>query len=399
MADFRFSRLVAGVLVAGWVVLATASALADLMPHYSIVQMSGRADLIVEGTADAEGDGFTLSAVHHDPSGTLKPGDRITVTHLSSHSRGPNHPAANERLPDTTRQAVLFLLWDKVGRQYTPISSYADPEKGGGSRGLLWWDQEKCYGYSQISNPGPYALVPGEQSHRVADIAALREAIGQGLELARAWDEIQAIESDVERAAAIAAAWQSRSAINQLFSLRIELREIGEPAIAPLIAILQDADESTNLNDVVLTLYDIGRKQPEQVARATDILIERLESPGRTSAYYILSAMTSARDPASIPAVRAAINNDQLDLQARTQAAEALAAMGDVESFASIEAVLDEVIAMPREPGDTNTGYSFAVDLLNALHQLDPERAKAAIAKVGKTPGISNATSHVRNNP
>ena len=375
--------------------LFTLPARADLMPHDSVVQMCASADLIVEGTADKAGDGFTISAVHHDPSGKLEPGDRITVAHLSSHSRTPNHPFATEQLPNTTRQAVLFLLSKKVDRLYTPISCYADPEKGGGSRGLLWWNDQKCFGYAQMINPGPYALTDGGNSHRTPDIKALRTEVKKGLKTAARWRELQAIKDPAKKAQAIAAAWQEGGPIRSLFSLRKELRKIGKLAVAPLKDLLETAPRDAQLNDVVLTLYDIGRSDPKTIASTTKLLIDRLNDPGPTARYYILSALTSTRDPKAIPAIRPLLTQEEFGMQVRVQAAEALAAMGDRASFDSIDLLLDEVIDQPRGRNG-NHGFTEAVDLLNALNQLDSERAKASIERVRDTPGLSNAVSHIR---
>ncbi|MEM1355649.1 MAG: HEAT repeat domain-containing protein [Planctomycetota bacterium] len=373
---------------------AASSAHAGLLPHTGITRMCADADLIVEGTADAEGDGLTISRIHHAAGLEVAEGDRITVAGLSQHSRQLYSLFGQDGVPIQTRRAVLFLVQDESDpSRLIPIDSHAH-----GSRGLLWWGDEKCLGYAQVMNPGPYGLVEAAQSHGVADIAALRQAIERGLGLTRDWREIEAIESDVERAAAIAEAWRNKPEMRRLFSLRTEFREIGEPCMPALIGLLEDADEQTNLNEVVLTIYDIGWQQPEAAARATGLLIKRLKAPGPTARYYILSALTSGKDPKAIPSVREAVTNQAFDLQVRTQAAVALAAMGDVESFESIERVLDEVIAIPRKPRQ-NTGFGYAVDLLNALHQLDAERARAAIGRVGQTPGLSNAVSHIRNRP
>jgi hypothetical protein len=366
------------------------------MPHDSVVQMCASADLIVEGTADQAGDGFTISAVHDDPSGKLKPGDRITVAHLSSHSRSPNHPFATVRLAETTRQAVLFLVSEKVAGQYKPISCYTDPEKGGGSRGLLWWNEEKCFGYAQIMNPGPYVLTDGESSHRTPDIKALRAGIEMGLETAALCRKLQAIEDPAKKARAIANAWQAGGPIRSILSLRIELRKIGQPAVPPLINLLKTEPRDAQLNDVMLTLYDIGRADSKAISETTELLIDRFKDPGPTARYYILSALTSTRDPKAIPAIRPTLaQKEAYGMQVRVQAAVALVAMDDQASFEPIDLLLDEVIAMPRGPNG-NHGFSETVDLLNALNQLDPQRAKASIDRIRKTPGLSNAVSHIR---
>lgn len=377
------------------ILLVASSARAGIMPRDSVVQMCASAELIVEGTADETGDGFTISAIHHDPSGKLESGDRIVVIHLSRHSRGSDHPFSTEQLPNTTLQAVLFLSSTKQDHQYTPMSCYADAEKGGGSRGLLWWNEKKCFGYAQMMNPGPYMLTDANSSHGTPDIKALRTEIDKGLETAARWHTMQAIGDPVEKAQAIADAWQEGGRIRSLLSLRKELRAIGKPAVPTLIDLLETAPRDARLNEVVLTLYDIGLSDPKAIAATTDHLIDRLNDPGPTARYYILCALTAARDKKAIPAIRPYLTNEKPGLQVRVQAAQALAAMGDRASFETIDSLLDEVIDQPRGRNG-NDGFSETVDLLNVLNQLDPERAKASIQRIRDTPGLSNAVSHVR---
>ena len=152
------------------------------------------------------------------------------------------------------------------------------------------------------------------------------------------------------------------------FLVRKHLRELGECAVKPMVAILTEAGPHHMLNTLVLTLYDIGKEAKPAVPH----LVRMLEQKGRTSTYYILAALQTTGDLTVVDSVRPFLADE--DMQVRSQAAETLAWLGDVDSFERIAA------AIPEEISDQNAQY--VKDMCGALYRLDPAKARPIIKKV-----------------
>ncbi len=152
------------------------------------------------------------------------------------------------------------------------------------------------------------------------------------------------------------------------YFVRKHLRELGECAVKPMIAILTQAEPRHMLNTLVLTLYDIGKEAKPAVPH----LIRMLEQKGRTSTYYILAALQTTGDLSVVDSVRPFLADK--DMQVCSQAAETLAWLGDVDSFERI------VAAIPEEIRDQKAHY--VKDMCGALYRLDPAKARPIIRKV-----------------
>jgi HEAT repeat protein len=113
------------------------------------------------------------------------------------------------------------------------------------------------------------------------------------------------------------------------------------------------------------------------------MLCKLLDNPGVTSPYYILSPLKAAADPQAIPHVRPMLKHKSK--QVRGQAARALAAMKDIDSFDRIAALIED----PPNPKDV-TGYTLQV--AKSLFELDPVRARLIIKQIESNPG--NAGIH-----
>jgi len=122
------------------------------------------------------------------------------------------------------------------------------------------------------------------------------------------------------------------------------------------------------LNTLVLTLYDIGKEAKPAVPH----LVRMLEQKGRTSTYYILAALRTTGDLSVVDSVRPFLADE--DMQVRSQAAETLAWLGDVDSFERI------VAAIPEEISDQMADY--VKDMCDALYRLNPAMARPIIRKV-----------------
>ena len=112
-------------------------------------------------------------------------------------------------------------------------------------------------------------------------------------------------------------------------------------------------------------------------------LCKLLESPGPNILYYILSPIKAAGDPRAISYVRPILKHN--DKQARAQAARALAAMKDQDSF-------DAIAILIEKPADPRDRLGYTLELARSLFELDASRARPIIERVESIPG--NAGLH-----
>jgi HEAT repeat protein len=158
--------------------------------------------------------------------------------------------------------------------------------------------------------------------------------------------------------------------------------KLGADAISPVVEVLRagmKADEDSNLP--VLILYDIGR--PAQPA--VPVLLELLERPGKTSRYYICAALRTAGDPQAVPAIRPLLSWG--DIQTAVEAAGALAAMGDKQSFVAIAALAPKV-----EAGRSDELH----DLLSALWRMDAQKAVPIVERYLNDPAWAKSRDFIK---
>jgi hypothetical protein len=342
----------------------TSVAYGALMPRASIQQLCFKAELIVAGMHLGEGK-VRVDEVFHSSSANAEAPGSISVPSIPRHlktlaySGGP--PIATERV-------ILFLCRNKEGT-LEPIHLIKE-----GSQGLFWIEEDNCYGYDQLENPGPYRL--SRNSRGVSNLNAMRKAIEIGLALRKRWESVQAIDDRQERARLMAAYLLPHTAPDgyedQTLDLRQELRRLGLDAVPVLIDVVDKAQPNDDLNTTVLTLYDIGCVTDGAIAirPAVPALCKLLQRPGPTHRYYILAPLQAAGDPQAIPTVRPFLEDKSP--QVRGQAARALAAMKDRESF-------DVIAALLHASTDPNERTGATLELAKALFELDPARARPLI--------------------
>jgi len=197
------------------------------------------------------------------------------------------------------------------------------------------------------------------------------------------WEAVKAIEDPQAKARRMAAYMRETTApkgAGMLYGeLRQEMPKLGADAVPELIEVLRAGmTNGENLNRPVLILFDIGRP----AAPAVPVLCELLQKPGKTFQYYICSALKTAGDPKAIPFVRPILKLP--DMQAATEAAEALEAMGDKDSFDAIAALLPQL-----KPVRSNMDELFMHDLLKVLHSMDKERAAPIVKRYLEDPAFA----------
>src|SRR5208283_3455443 len=145
----------------------------------------------------------------------------------------------------------------------------------------------------------------------------------------------------------------------------------GAAAVPELIKVIRAGmTNGEDLNLPVLILCDIGK--PAQPA--VPVLLELLEKPGKTSRYYICSALETSADKKAIPFLRPMLKVE--DMQTAVEAAQALEAMGDKESFDSIAALLPKLNPQAESMAGLWMRY-----LLNVLVQMDQQAADPIVKR------------------
>jgi hypothetical protein len=348
----------------------------------SIQQLCLKADLIARGTHLGNGK-VHLDQVFYGAPDPLKGRHSIEVPSIPNHSKVL---AWSHDPPIATERVILFLRHNKNGT-LEPIDLFQH-----GSQGLFWYDYDEraCYGYEQLMNPGPYLL--SRKSRDIADPAAMWKAIDLGLALRKKWEAVQSIQDKRAKADAIAAYLLPHTAPPGYemgtLELRQELAQLGPAAVGALVGVLKAALPDENLNTTVLALYDIGgaRNGAADISAAVPALRKLLQRSGPTASYYVLCALTAAADPRAIPQVRPFLQDKSS--QMRGQAARALAAMKDAESFAAIAGLL-------QDSHDPNERTASTLELAKALFQLDPARARPLIEQAERREGNAGLHSFI----
>lgn len=355
------------------------------MPFSTVQNMCFTADLIVAGTHVGNGR-VRVDHVFYVSVPTTEMIKTVDIPSIPKHSKIINEifVRGEDVPPITTKRLVLFLVEGKDGK-FEPINMI-----GKGSQGLFWYDDGACYGYTQVINPGPYCLVrskPGASRGRIPNGRdAMWEEIEIGLEQRSRWEAIEATEELAARARQMAAYLLPHTAPEgyaNSVDLRKAIREIGPEAVPALVEVLEKAKQGDKLHTAVLALYDIGCTSPEALRPAVPALCKLLANPGPNTPYYILCPLKTAADPQAIPHVRPMLRHKSK--QVRGQAARALAAMKDRQSFDLIAALIED----PPNPKD-RVGYTL--ELARSLFELDPERARPIIKQIESNPG--NAGLH-----
>lgn len=360
-----------------------APARADSFPHTSVDLMCDRADLIIEGRWLGD-DKVSIASVLK-PSADLPEGTKeINVRLLGKHSRRLGCGWEKEAATLEAKHLVGFLEKGAEGWQ----SLYTiDAEGACGSCGLFWFDDQACYGYGQFCNPGPYVLSRGHDGGRTPkDLAALRKEIAAGLGNSRRWREALAVKDPAKKARALAAYLLPRTSPpgdkgSYRWAVREPLRELGDEAVPALVEVIESARPDDKLDGAVLVLYDLGPK----ARSAVPLLCKLLDAPKQADASYILSALETAGDPRAIGSVRPLLGNE--DFSVAVRAAQTLAALKDRESFEAIAALI------PEKPEKARQYYLR--DLLNALHRLDPERARPLVRKAAGQPALADVREQI----
>ena len=240
---------------------------------------------------------------------------------------------------------------------------------GDGSGGVFWLSDDACYRYFQPMNPGGYALTKCQMTP-----GDLHNQIEVGLAVAKEWEAVKALKDPKAMAEGMTvylrhATWPSGYEGEFYRELRERMPKLGTDAVSPVVEVLRAGMKAgEDLNLPVLILYDIGR--PAQPA--VPVLLELLEKPGKTSRYYICSALKTTADKKAIPFVRPMLKVD--DMQTSVEAAQALKAMGDKGSFDSIAALLPKL-----KPVRSSMDVLWMDDLLTVLAQMNRQAAEPII--------------------
>ena len=189
------------------------------------------------------------------------------------------------------------------------------------------------------------------------------------------WEAVKRIEDPTTKAARMADYLRTKTTATGAdeldWLLREEMAKLGAVAVPELIKVIQAGiTNGKDLDLPVLILYDIGK--PAQPA--VPLLCELLVKPGATERKFICSALKTAADAKAIPFVRPILKLD--DMLTVVEAAQALEAMGDKESFNSIAGLLPKL-----KPQPNGMDRLYMHDLLRVLYQMDKPAADPIIKR------------------
>ena len=320
---------------------------AGILPALSVTGLCAEAAVIAEG--DHVGNGRVKVLKIYKGSEQVGTNREIVVAGLEKCSKRLASWRQTNEVNIQTDHVVLFM-----DAQLRPLYLIGD-----GSGGVFWLSDDACFKYGQMMNPGGYVLAKLGMKPD-----ALRKEIELGLAVATEWEAIKALKEPkamAERMAAYlrGATWPKGYHGEFYSELRQRIPKLGADAVSPVVEVLRatmKADEDSNFP--VLILCAIGK--PAQPA--VPLLLELLQKPGKTSQYYICAALRTAGDPQAIPSIRPLLRSG--DMQIAVEAAAALGALGDKESF-------DAIATLVWKEKDSIRLRA----LLSALHQLDSERA------------------------
>ena len=250
--------------------------------------------------------------------------ETIVITDISKLSKSVTSDGSGSDLPKgtafTTRRFVAFLE-QKNGAWWSMATIEAHRQFG--SIGMIWIQEERCYRYYQMVNPGPYYLYAARDFKSEAD---LMSAIEDGLHDADAWSKALNTQDLSLRAQALAAyTLNSTSPESPRSTYRHRAREplgkLGKAAVPWLRAQLAKWRDGDSLDQVVLVVSDLGQK-----ARiAVPDLVKLLKHPERVNPYYVIGALRTVGDSSNIDDIKPFMTHSSE--QVRNEAADAIAAL------------------------------------------------------------------------
>lgn len=352
--------------VAAFLVLAMDRPLA-IKPHPSVFRMANEARAVVEGTLQ-QGGVVVITRTHFQASGVTL-GGSIRVPSLATMTRVP-FASGEAPPPAIAPDVVLLFLADEAADGWRPLLLL-----GKAARGVLWFAQERAWGYAAILSDGDYELqrwrtrVDGTTVDATVD--DVRAELARGLGARGAWQATLAVADPAERARGIARWFGASSSPDREFwheRLYPDLREAvagnGGAMATPLGRVVAVADEPWAAEAAAQCLGDLG------VAGRAGVpgCIARLRELRGVHPCHLLRALRSLADPRAIPVLCDLVEHE--DAFVAADAARALHASGDAEAAMRLRA---------RVPATVDGAPSIAAlaELLDALHDLDPAGAAA----------------------
>jgi len=300
---------------------------ADMFPFWDVHWMCADADAIILGEQLQDDNVKVNRWIKGEPASAPA---TIVVTDIQklSKSLGAFWARAYKKQPSkilTTRRFLAFLEHKGGGWQ-----SMATIEDSGlcGSCGMVWIEDGRCYRYLQAANPGPYDLFEAKD---VKTENELLTAIETGLRDDEAWqkalnnsDPILRTQALVQFALLSSSPESPRN--THCFRVRELLRGLGQTAVPALRAQISKWRQGDSLDEVVLTLYDLGQDAREAVPD----LIQLLKQPEKAHPYYVLSALRTIGDSSNIDDIKPFLKHSHD--QVRKEAEAAIAALSKAKS-------------------------------------------------------------------
>lgn len=201
---------------------------------------------------------------------------------------------------------------------------------GDGSCGVIWIQKGRCYWYQQSNNPSPYDL--SEVSVGPKTEADLLREIEVGLKEAAAWNTALKLEDPARRAEAVVAytmaSTSPESPPRHTFRLRTRgaLSQLGDAAVPALRNQIGKWRAGDSLDEVVLSLYDIGKA----AHAAVPDLVALLKQPERANPCCVIPALRATGDQTNVQDIQPFLTHSSEWV--RCEAAQAIDALTGTKS-------------------------------------------------------------------
>lgn len=300
--------------------------------------------------------------------------DHIEIAGLEEHHRIISATATSEKAGGRilrTRRLVCFL--ERRGAGW-----YSLLPGPGGSLGLVWIEDDKCFRYHQVVEPGPFQLRPASAAPSEETLLA---EIAQGLADRQEWEATLRVANLEEKAVMLASYLLERTSPEGnrgTYRERVRqfLPDLERVAVRELLVVLRDAQPGDRLDDAVLILNDLG---PDASA-AVPLLVGLLAKPEWADPTAVLEALGRIGDATVahdiMPFLQAFL------LPVRAEAAKALALFRYQDAAEQIAG------AFPDEIEERDAYYVYV--LLAALHDLDAPRAARLARKYAGHPAMES---------
>ncbi len=339
-----------------------------MKPHPSVFRMANEAVVVVEGTAAADGT-VTVTKNWFTAAGETV-GATISVPTLPLASRKPfafglkNDPI----VPDAV---LLFLVRAKDGT-WEPLLRI----DGDNPRGIVWFEGDRVFEYTQMINPGPYELCRADHQDEKVKLLTkpeeVRQQVAAGLVARAQWGKVRAIADGETRTRELVGWIGSQAPDGKHWYERVwadlgpAIKAEGVRAVPFLAKVVATHDEADAVSTACRLLLDLGPEARDAVPS----LIARLRDLRGAAPVDMVRALQAIPDKRAI-----AVLLDQLEAKDGWMVEEVAIALH--RSGAS--GFVDRIVSRIPPTVDEADSIQWLADMLDAVREVDATLAERIV--------------------